>query len=110
MPEVSGYVYGSISKLTDYMLSIIAKENNELSEVLSKFNTFFNQFDDNNKSILEEYKNDVFTFNMINVSKFNQHQKVLSGKYLEEIDEYVEDFQADSATGFCDLKKEMAIE
>ena len=78
-------------------------------DLVSSFNTFFNKFDDNKKSIFEEYKKEVFSFNTTNKVAFQKNKEILAKKYLEEIDEYVEDFQADSATGFCDLKKEMAI-
>jgi hypothetical protein len=69
--------------------------------LVSSFNTFFNKFDDNKKSIFEEYKNEVFSFNAKNKVAFENHQNTLSKKYLEEIDEYVKNFKADPAAGFC---------
>jgi hypothetical protein len=97
MPEVSEYVYGSISKLTDYMLSIVAKENNELSEVLEAFNELIQD----KESIFEGYKDEIFSFNAKNKEAFQKNKEILAKKYLEEIGDYVNKFNPEEVSDFC---------
>ncbi|WHA04770.1 hypothetical protein N3Z17_06000 [Candidatus Bandiella numerosa] len=104
--EASGYMSGGISKLIDYILGIVAKENNELS-IVSK--AFYELLNNDKQSIFEEYKNEVFSFNAKNKAAFDNNKKTLAEKYLEEIEEYVDAFKADSATDFCKLEKEIAV-
>ena len=90
MPEASGYM----------------SENNKLIIVLKEF---YESLNSNKKSIFEEYKNEVFSFNAKNKAAFEKNKKTLAKKYLEEIEEYVDAFKADSATDFCKLEKGIAV-
>ena len=54
-------------------------------DLVSSFNTCFNKFDDNKKSIFEEYKKEVFSFNTTNKVAFQKNKEILAKKYLEEV-------------------------
>jgi len=94
------FAAGVITKsLTEYNINPLISLSNK--GINSSFNKFFNSLDNDKRSIFEEYKNEVFSFNTKNKAAFGDNKKTLAEKYLEEIDRYVNQFNPGESDDFC---------
>ena len=85
-----------------YTNSPISLSNKDINSSFNKFFNSLNSLNNDKRSIFEEYKNEVFSFNAKNKAAFDNNKKALAEKYLEEIDEYVNKFNPGESDGFCD--------